>query len=75
MCLAYRRSLEPKTRRILVAGQLSLVAANLLFLFGRPLEHFCPGVVDALRGFLLGLAIVFLLWSNQRNRCDTESHA
>ena len=75
MCLADRRSLDPKTRRIFVAGQLSLVAANLLFLFGQPFAHLFPGALDALRGFLLGLAIVFLFWSNRRNCSDAESHA
>ncbi|MGA2649020.1 MAG: hypothetical protein ABSF28_00790 [Terracidiphilus sp.] len=75
MCLAARRSLDPKTRRILVTGQLSLVAANLLFLFGQPFAHLYPGALDALRGFLLGLAIVFLFWSNRRNCSDAESHA
>ena len=75
MCPAHRRSLDPKTRRIFVAGQLSLVAANLLFLFGQPFAHLYPGVLDALRGFLLGLAIVFLFWFNRRNRRGAESHA
>jgi len=75
MCLAHRRSLDPKSRRIFVAGQLSLVAANLLFLFGQPLARLHPGAVDALRGFLLGLAIVFLFRSIRRNRRCAEFHA
>jgi uncharacterized membrane protein YccC len=58
-----------------VAGQLSLVAANLLYLFGQPFAHLYPGAVDALRGFLLGLAIVFLFWFARRNRRGAESHA
>jgi hypothetical protein len=74
MRLAHRRSFDPKTRRIFVAGQLSLVAANLLFLFGQPIAHLYPGAVDALRGFLLGLAVVFLFRSIRRNRC-AESRA
>jgi uncharacterized membrane protein YccC len=75
MCPAHRRSLDPKTRRIFVAGLLSLVAANLLFLFGQPFTHLFPGALDALRGFLLGLAIVFLFWSNRLNRRCSEFHA
>ena len=75
MRLANRRSLDPKTRRIFVAGQLSLVAANLLFLFGQPFANFYPDVSHALRGFLLGLAIVFLYWSIRRNRRGAEFHA
>ena len=73
MCLAHRRNLDPKTRHIFVAGQLSLVAANLLFLFGQPSAH--PSALHALRGFLLGLAIVFLFWSILRNRPRPESRA
>jgi len=71
----HRRSLDPKTRRIFVAGQLSLVAANLLFLFGQPFAHLYPDAVHALRGFLLGLAIVFLFWSIRRNRPCASSRA
>jgi len=75
MRLANRRSLDPKTRRIFVAGQLSLVAANLLFLFGQPFAHLYPGALEALRGFLLGLAVVFLFRSIRRKRCGAESNA
>lgn len=66
MCLQYRHSLDPRTRRIFVAGQLLLVAANLLFLFGQDLTHSYPEPMHALRGFFLGLALVFLIWSAHR---------
>jgi hypothetical protein len=73
MCLAHRRSLDPKTRRIFVAGQLSLVLANMLFLLGQPFAH--PNALHALRGFLLGLAIVLLFRLARRNRCSAQSQA
>ena len=75
MCLAYRHTLDPKTRRIRAAALFLLAASNLLFVAGQPLAHRYPDAVEALRGFLLGLAIVFLAWSYRRNHRCAQSHA
>lgn len=58
MCLA-RRNLTPKARGFLVSGCLCLAVGSSLSVFGRDLGVGHQDVYDALRGFLLGLAIAF----------------
>ena len=54
-----RRNLTPKGRRFLVSGSLCLSASLILSSFDKDLGLQHAALYDALRGFLLGLAIVF----------------
>lgn len=58
MCLV-RRNLSPKARRFLVIGCLCLAAGNSLSIFAKDFGLHHAAISDALRGFLLGLAIAF----------------
>lgn len=58
MCLA-RRNLSPKARRFLVVGCLCLAVGNSLSVFAKDFGLHHEAFYDALRGFLLGLAIAF----------------
>jgi hypothetical protein len=62
------RNFDPQTRRIWTCGNLCLAAGLTLTLFAGSLSHYHPDLYSALRGFLLGLAIVFLFWSTRRMR-------
>jgi hypothetical protein len=72
MCLLRRRNfrdLDPKTRRIWACGNLCVFASLGLTLYGSSFEHRHRAAFEVLRGFLLGMALVFLLWSGRRMRC------
>jgi hypothetical protein len=70
MCLAHRniRNADPKTRRIWVCGNLCLIVGISMNLFASSWRPLHPDAFDALRGFLLGVAITFQLWSLRRMR-------
>ncbi|MGC1462225.1 MAG: hypothetical protein WA802_08490 [Terracidiphilus sp.] len=53
------RSLTPKARRFLAIGNLCLVAGLTLSIFDKDLGLHHAAIYDAIRGFLLGLAIAF----------------
>ncbi len=58
MCLD-RRNLSPTARRFLTIGSFCLVAGLTLSIFDKDLGLHHKNLYDALRGFLLGLSIVF----------------
>ncbi len=62
------RDLDPKTRRIWSCGNLCLFTGLALAQVGEGLGHRYSILFFGLRGFLLGLAIVFLAWSARRAR-------
>lgn len=66
MCL--RRSLDPKSRRILSAGYLCLTASFLLMNFERDFSHRYSGLFTGLRLVMLSCAIGLLYWSARRSR-------
>jgi uncharacterized membrane protein YccC len=68
MCLSRRniRDLDAKTRRIWAAGNLCLFTSLAFTLFGEGTRRNHLALVDGLRGFLIGLALVFLVWSTRR---------
>jgi hypothetical protein len=70
MCLARRniRDLDPKTRCIWAIGNLCLFTGTSQTLFAGNFRHLNPNLFDALRGFLIAIAIVFMLWSARRIR-------
>jgi hypothetical protein len=74
MCLA-KRNLPPKARRFLVIGNLCLSAGLLLSIFGKDLGLHHAIACDALRGFLLGLAIVFNFNAMRIARSHRENQA
>lgn len=68
------RDFDPKTRRIWACGNLCLTTGLMLTLFASNFGHRHPGLYDALRGFLLGMAVVFLFWSTRRMRnCGSQA--
>ena len=73
MCL-FRRQLDPKSRRIYAAGNLSLFAGIALTIFRGGFAHLHPVLFDGLRFLLIGLAIGLLYWSARR-RCGCASHS
>jgi hypothetical protein len=70
MCLLRRHPLDPKTRRIFVAGNLCLASGLLLTIFAEGFGHRHPVLYQDLRFLLLGAAICLLLWSVRRARND-----
>jgi hypothetical protein len=66
MCL--RRSLDLKSRRILSAGYVCLMAGFLLMNFERDLNHRYAGLFTGLRFVFLGGAIGLFYWSARRRR-------
>ncbi len=72
MCLE-RRNLSPKARRFLAIGNLCLVAGLSLSIFGKDLGLPQTAPYDALRGFLLGLAIVFNFYALRLARKSPEN--
>ena len=74
MCLL-RRQLDPKSRRIMAAGNLCL-ASSLLppLLYEHGFGHRYRVLFDGLRFLLVGLAIGLLYWSAHRSGgCATRS--
>jgi len=68
------RNFDAQTRRIFTCGNLCLIAGLTLSVFAGSFSHQHPNFYSALRGFLLGLAIVFLFWSTRRARnCGTQA--
>jgi hypothetical protein len=71
MCLFRCRNIrdfDPKTRQIWVCGNLSLYLALSMTLFAERWKALQPAVFDCLHGFLLGIAITFLICSCRRMR-------
>jgi hypothetical protein len=71
MCLFRCRNIreyDPKTRRIWVCGNLCLCTSLIMTSFAKGWGALHPAVFDATKGFLLGLAITFLICSGRRMR-------
>ena len=70
MCLAHRniRDYDPKTRRIWAWGNFCLFTGASLMVFADGIGHRHPNFFLALRGFFMGMAVVFLFWSSRRMR-------
>jgi hypothetical protein len=65
--------LDPRTRRILVIGNLSLSIGLLLWIFVHPSGQTQKDVLDAVCGFSLGLSLginLFAFW--QARRCHEK---
>jgi hypothetical protein len=62
------RDYDPKTRRIWACGNLCLSTGLVLSLYATSFEHRHADAFAALRGFFMGMAIVFLFWSSRRMR-------
>jgi len=62
------RDYGPKTRSIYAVGNVCLMAGLMLNLFFTSFGHRHPDLYLALRGFFIGMAIVFLFWSTRRMR-------
>jgi hypothetical protein len=73
MCLA-KRNLTPKARRFLAIGNFCLVTGLTLSIFNKDIGLHHTALYDALRGFLLGLAIVFNLNALRIARNSPEDH-
>ena len=56
------RNLNPRDRKILQIGNLSLVAGLLLWMFVHPTGQFEKNSLHAACGFLLGLSIIINLF-------------
>jgi hypothetical protein len=69
MCVPYSLR-DPKARRLMVIGNLSLVAALLFWQFARPSGATAREWSDGLCGLLAGLSIGINLWAVRR-RCST----
>lgn len=71
MCNCSRTSIrnaDPKTRRLWSCGQICLVTGTSLTLFAAHFAQRHHNLFNALRGFFLGMALVFLFWSIRRMR-------
>lgn len=70
MCQSRRniRDLDSKTRRIWAVGNFCLFTSLAFTLFGEATRRNHPALVDGLRGFQIGLALVFVVWSTRRMR-------
>jgi len=66
MCLLRRRQLDPKSRRLMAAGNLCLASGLMLTLFAEGFGHRHPAIYDGLRFLLMGLAIGMLFRSARR---------
>jgi len=62
-----RHQLDPKSRRILAAGNRCLAFGLMLTISAEVLRH-CPAVFHGLPTLLIGLAIILLFWSARRSR-------
>jgi hypothetical protein len=60
MCIPIRQ-LDPKTRRLLAIGNMSLVVGLLLWLFVHPSGQIEKNWLHAVCGFLLGLSVTINL--------------
>jgi hypothetical protein len=60
MCIPIRQ-LDPKTRRLLAIGNISLVVGLLLWLFVHPSGQIEKNWLHAVCGFLLGLSVTINL--------------
>jgi hypothetical protein len=67
MCLLRRRQLDPKSRRLMAAGNLCLASGLMLTHFEEGLGHHHSAIFDGLRFLLIGLAIGLIVWSVRRN--------
>jgi hypothetical protein len=74
MCLR-RRQLDPKSRRILAAGNVCLYSGLMLTLFfEQGFGHHHPAIFDGLRFLLIGCAISLLYLSARRGgNCASRS--
>ena len=66
------RNLNPRDRKILQIGNLSLVAGLLLWMFVHPTGQFEKNWLHAAYGFLLGLSIAINLFGLKFARRCTE---
>ncbi len=74
MRLLRRRQLDPKTRRLMAAGNLCLASGLMLTFFAGGFGHRYPAIYDGLRFLLMGLAIGLLFRSARRSGgCATRS--
>ena len=72
MCLPIHRR-DPRTRALFITANLSLTAAVLALNFSRRFGQPTPGWLDALTGFLMGLAIALQILVLLRLRRSTPS--
>jgi hypothetical protein len=69
MCLPYRQR-DPRTRVLMIAANLSLVAGVLLLDLARHQPSPTPGWLDALTGFFMGFSIAANLFvARSARRC------
>jgi hypothetical protein len=74
MCLFHRRQLDPKSRRILAAGNCCLVSGIMLTHFEDGFGHRHPALFIGLRFLLIVCAISLLYWSARRSSgCASRS--
>ena len=67
MCLLRRRQLDPKSRRIIAAGNLCLISGLMLTLiFKDGFGHSHAAIFDGLRILLMALAVTFFFWTSRR---------
>lgn len=74
MCIP-NRQLNPKARRLLAIGNISLVIGLLLWLFAHPSGQNERNCLHAVCGFLLGLSVtinLFGLWFGRRCRANAS---
>jgi hypothetical protein len=69
------RNLDPKSRRLMVAGNFSLAAALLLFSFAHPAAGAARAWFDGLCGLLFGVSIGANLMAIRLRRRCRESRA
>ena len=69
MCIA-RRNLTPKARRLLVIGNLCLVAGLILSIFDKDLGEHHATLFHSVRGFLIGLSIALNFGALRMSRND-----
>ena len=69
MCIPMHRS-DPRTRAILIAANLSLVAGVLLLDLARHRPSPTPGWLDALTGLFMGFSVAANLFASRHaSRC------
>jgi len=67
MCVPIHRR-DPRSRVLMIAANLSLVAGVLLLNFGRHSTSPTPGWIDALTGFFMCFSIAANLFVSRRAR-------